>query len=336
MISSNHLRQNILTDQWVIYSPQRGNRPQSAEVHKKKKSKELPEKDDGCPFCPGNEEMLPEILYEVEAKNKSGWINRIVPNKFAALSSDEEIKGGNHGIYLTTSAYGVHEVIIETPAHNRDLPDMSLGEINKVIESYVNRYKHILDEHDDILNIIIFRNHGAGSGTSLIHPHSQLIGTAIVPKYIHDKQELAEKYRADKGKCIMCDMFKYEKHDEKRVIYENSSFLGIVPFAAEVPYEIWLIPQKHRADFSEVNAAEMGDLATGLRDVLTMLEKLLGDTDYNYIIHSCTRQKSDSEALHWYLQIRPRTSIAAGFEIGSGIHINSSIPEKDAQALREM
>jgi UDPglucose--hexose-1-phosphate uridylyltransferase len=146
--------------------------------------------------------------------------------------------------------------------------------------------------------ILVFRNRGAQAGTSLIHPHSQAIATGMVP--------------------------------------ENPSFLAFVPYAAEVPFEIWILPKQHQASFGQISDESKLDLAVSLRDILGRLHLRLKNPDYNYIIVTSPQYKADEPQLHWYLQIRPRLTTRAGFEIGSGISINPSLPEADADFLNKV
>lgn len=115
------------------------------------------------------------------------------------------------------------------------------------------------------MNIIIFRNHGPASGTSLIHPHSQIIGTGMTPKYIHDKEIIARIYFENNSRCPLCHILEFENRHEKRRIYENETFLGFVPFAAEVPFEVWICPKNHCDDFREISKDEKMGLATALK-----------------------------------------------------------------------
>jgi len=333
--SDNHLRQNILTEQWVIYAPQRAKRHKHQEMPKPETTESLPERDAQCPFCVGNEKMLPEIVFELKADQNDKWFTRVVPNKYPALITEEDIKGGNKGLYLTTSAFGKHEVIIESAFHNHDIPIMLSKQIARVLETYIQRQKFLFTNFNDILNILIFRNHGPTSGTSLTHPHSQIIGTPIIPKYIHDREAIAKRYYEGTGHCSLCDIIEFERNDGSRSIYEDTSFLGIVPFASEVPFEVWIVPKRHYTDFGEINEREIADLSQALKKILLAYYDRLDNPDYNYIIHSCSRQKRETPYLHWYLRIRPRITTPAGFEIGSGVHINPSLPENDARILKE-
>lgn len=331
-MEANEIRQNKATKQWVIYSKARGRRP-SDFIDRTKRKITLPYFSKTCPFCPGNEHMLPPVLFEKLKSNGSQWQTRVVPNKFPALVHEGSLERYNKGIYLAMGGYGLHEVVIESPDHNRQIADMSYEEVSDVVETYHKRYVELMEEHKNMMTII-FRNHGKLAGTSLIHPHSQIIVTGFVPNYIRWREDEAQKYYDEWGRCVYCDILEFEIKEQQRVISDNRSFLAFVPFAAEVPFEIWILPKHHEADFGSISDGEKEDLTFVLRDCLSRLNKKLNDPDYNYVFNTAARFKSGEPQLHWYLQIRPRLTTQAGFEIGSGININPSIPEEDAAFLR--
>jgi UDPglucose--hexose-1-phosphate uridylyltransferase len=211
---------------------------------------------------------------------------------------------------------------------------MSAEHVEAVVETYHQRYRDIMQAHENMMTII-FRNHGSRAGTSLIHPHSQLIVTAMVPHYVRWREDEAERYFDEWGRCVYCDILGFEMSDQRRLVWENNSFVGFIPFAAEVPFEIWIIPKRHQSDFGQITDEEKIDLASALQAVLSRLYGKLNDPDYNYVINTSARYRADEPQLHWYAQIRPRLTTQAGFEIGSGISINPSLPEKDANFLND-
>jgi UDPglucose--hexose-1-phosphate uridylyltransferase len=191
-----------------------------------------------------------------------------------------------------------------------------------------------MKEHENML-VLIFRNHGERAGTSLMHPHSQMIVTGIVPPLVREREEQAQRYFDEWGRCVFCEMIEFERNDRSRVVFENESFLGFVPFAAEVPFEIWVMPKEHEADFGSINARAKTALAEALHHVLSRLRTKLPDPDYNYVINSSSQYDSGEPHIHWYLQVRPRLVTPAGFELGTGIRINPSLPEHDAAFLNQ-
>jgi UDPglucose--hexose-1-phosphate uridylyltransferase len=328
----SEIRQNKATKQWVIYAPTRRKRPKDFQRRKIEKPP-VPAHDKDCPFCTGNDYMLPPVILEVKDK-KGQWITRVVPNKFPALTPEGNLRRLNKGIYLAMQGYGHHEVIIETPFHNHQIGQMSVKEVEFIVKTYYRRYVDLMKMNENMM-IIIFRNHGLRAGTSLIHPHSQIIATGMVPHHIRWREEEAQHYFDEWGRCVYCDIMNYEMQDKKRVIYEDNSFVAFVPFAAEVPFEIWIMPKEHKADFGDISDTEKSDLSCALHNILKKLYRKLNDPDYNYIINTSARYRTQEPQVHWYLQIMPRLMTRAGFEIGSGMSINPSLPEDDANLLRD-
>jgi UDPglucose--hexose-1-phosphate uridylyltransferase len=329
-MAKNEIRQNKATQEWVIYAPSRGKRPKDFREDSDKEN--LPGYDENCPFCPGHEKKLSTVLMEIPNPKTQRWSTRVVPNKFPALVHNVSTERIKKGINVTMPGYGRHEVIIENPKHNRDIAKMDLVEVEILIETYQRRYADVMKEFRN-LTPMIFRNHGKNAGTSLLHPHSQLIVTGFVPKHIRDKKIEAQKYYDEWGRCVFCDMLKFEFDDNKRLLSESKSMVAFVPFAAEVPFQVNIMPKEHQADFGKISDKEKSELAKMLKEILTKLHKKLDDPDYNYIINTAGRYEADEPHLHWNLEIRPRLTKNAGFEIGSGISINPSFPEDDAEFL---
>ena len=330
-MQAGHIRLNKVTREWVIYAPSRRKRPQDFQQISRA-GKSLVNREQDCPFCPGNEHMSDSIILEMPNKQHSCWQTRVVPNKFPALTPVEHTQRSSEGIYLTMPGYGQHEVIIESPEHHQHLATMSVEEVEIVIETYHKRYIDLMLVHQNMM-AIIFRNHGVRAGASLSHPHSQIIVTGIVPRHVRWREEEAQLYFDDWARCVYCDILEFELNSRKRVVEENQSFLAFVPFAAEVPFEIWIMPKEHQADFGSITDQEKADFALILKNVLTRLYEKLDDPDYNYVINTAARYKAEEPQVHWYCQIQPRLTTHAGFELGAGISINPSLPEADAEFL---
>lgn len=331
-METGELRQDKATRQWVIFSPARRRRPHDFQMPRGQKEVRHAHESQ-CPFCRGNERLIPEIIMEMHGAD-GAWQTRVIPNKFPALVPEGDTDRYTNGIYITMNGYGRHEVVIESPFHDRHMARMSKEEVSAVIKTYHKRYVELMRQHEN-LQTIIFRNHGKQAGTSLIHPHSQIIVTAIVPHHVRWREEEAQRYFDQWGRCVYCDILEFEMKEQRRVVLENGSFVAFVPFAAEVPFELWIVPKTHRADFGSISDIEMHDLSVVLRAILAQLSLKLGDPDYNYIINTAARFRADEPQIHWYLHIHPRLTTRAGFEIGSGISINPSLPEDDAAILKE-
>lgn len=323
------LRLNLVTREWVIIAQNRARRPEDFKGILSRKS--LPEYLKGCPFCPGNEEKTPRECLRVDGKD--GWKIRVVPNKFAVLSETGEKKRVAENLKRAVSGVGRHEVIIETPLHNANPALLTTDHVEELIHIYRNRFiSAYLDPR--VEHVIIFKNHGEMAGTSLEHPHSQLIGTPVVPVQFRDRSEAATHYFDDTGVCLICDIAKNELKDGSRVIIDSDHFVTFIPYAALSPFHIWIFPKRHTASFSNITDMETRELAKHLKTILEKLYYGLDNPDYNYIILSSKPTESRNEYFHWYVSIVPRLTKTAGFEMGSGMYINTMVPEESAEFLR--
>ncbi|MFH1422810.1 MAG: galactose-1-phosphate uridylyltransferase [Planctomycetota bacterium] len=322
------IRQNIATKDWVIIATERAKRPE--DFVKKVEKKVIPEFVQSCPFCPGNESKTPPETLRIGKDDK--WQVRVIPNKFGALSNEGESTYSFEGLERCTSGVGVHEVIIETPLHHLTTAILPVPEVESIIQAYLGRYQSV--SHDSrIEHIIIFKNHGESAGTSLEHPHSQMVGLPIVPSHVRHRVEEAMRYFDDHGECVFCTMLKEEIASKERIVFESNEFVAFLPYAAFSPFHIWVLPKRHAASFVEISPAEISDLAYNLRTVLAKIYHGLDNPDYNYVLNSAPLD-TGSKYLHWYISIVPRVSKAAGFELGSGMFINAALPEKSAEFLR--
>jgi UDPglucose--hexose-1-phosphate uridylyltransferase len=323
-------RQNRVTKNWVIVATERAKRPHDFLIHEELAT--LPEFDPKCPFCPGNEEMTPPEIYRIACDDK--WSVRVVPNKFSAVVPDVELRREvKFQFFRRVAGYGFHYVIIETPIHNLTIATMSEEQVCEIFKTYLKLYRDLMS-NPNINVAIIFRNNGKRAGTSLEHPHSQLIASPIVPTHIRHLLEEATRYYDDHGSCVFCDMISIEEYAGERVVYKDDDFLVIEPFASISPFETWILPRKHNACFGNISEQEACRTAKVVRLVLKQLYDKLNNPDYNYVIHSSPFKDANEEFYHWYIQILPRLTIPAGFELGSGIYITTALPEETAKFLK--
>lgn len=330
----SELRRDITTGEWVILATERGRRPEEFGRHRPAENDSAP----SCPFCPGQEFRTPKETYAVRPEGQAdgpGWLVRVVPNKYAALRPEFPIdRQQMAGLLPRQSGAGFHEVVIEGPGHDLDLADMSVDDILRVLDAYQARYRALHEDHN-VRFIQIFRNHGERAGTSLRHPHSQLVALPLVPAAVRSRLEFAGRYFDATGSSVYGDLLRAERDAGERIVAESAHFLVFAPFASRTPFETWIAPNSHRASFGEVGPAELMDFAEILGQTLRRLRAVLGQFDYNYVIHSAPCGEEQREDFCWHLQIIPRLTEMAGFELGTGMEINITAPEDAAVRLRE-
>ncbi|MCL5878771.1 MAG: galactose-1-phosphate uridylyltransferase [Deltaproteobacteria bacterium] len=327
----SELRFNFVTGDWVIIAPERAKRPEEFKSTKKQES--VPDYVATCPLCAGNEDQTPPETFRI--KNDGKWIVRAVPNKFAAVNHEESIVRQSTGSKKFMTGAGLHEVIIDTPLHNVSIANLPVSNVEAILAAYKRRF---LDFYQKpyIEHVIIFKNHGLRAGTSLQHPHSQIVGTPVIPGRLMHRIEAALKYRDDFGECMYCLIIKEELNDGVRILSQNDSFVAFIPYSALSPFHIWIFPKRHSGCFGSITDSELHDLAGILKEILQRLNIGLGNPDFNYVIHSLSPQECSVRYFHWYVSIVTRITRTAGFEIGTGMYINPSVPDSSAKFLRDV
>ncbi|MCK4647908.1 galactose-1-phosphate uridylyltransferase [bacterium] len=338
----NELRKDPILGNWVIISPERGKRPQAyarlQRVIKKKKRI--------CPLCSGNENLTPPEIYALRPKrskpNTRGWRVRVVPNKFPVLDREKKLVSERLGIFDMMSGFGDHEVIIETPKHNKNLKNQSIKELSEVLKTFQHRIRELYKDKR-LRYCLVFKNEGWEAGASLEHPHSQLIATPVIPKRIREELIGSRNYFRREKRCIYCDILSQERKSKERIVYENREYIVFCPFASRFPFEVWLLPKRHNADFcSRTTKKNIPPLADALKATMQKLASTLNNPQYNYVIHTIPNPisrhgygKNIDRYFHWHIEIMPRLTRVAGFEWGADFYINPIAPEAAAQSLRE-
>lgn len=322
------LRQDPLTESWVVIAAERGKRPSDFAAP-------APASRGGaCPFCFGNERMTPpEVLAYRDGSEPDtpGWSVRVIPNKFPALSPEvERREPEGFGPYLEMPASGGHEVLIESPKHDSTLGSHDVEQVGLILRAIKERliaYKAAgRTEY-----VQVFKNSGHAAGASLEHTHFQIIALPLVPVLV--KREM-EKLGGDGRACKLCGILGYESGRKERVVEETAEFLTYCPFASRFPYETWIVPKKHEAHFEDLPDPALGRLAPVLKGAVRRLETAFESIPHNLILHTAPFVVP-RDGFHWHIKILPRLTIAAGFELGTGYFINPTPPEMAARFLRE-
>ncbi len=329
----SELRQNFATKEWVVIATERARRPE--ELARRRERKQVASFVATCPFCPGNEKLTPPEVLRVPSATDVPWHARVIPNKYAALSRDAQPTRTVHRSRRVVNGFGVHDVIIETPDHSQLLALMPESYVAEILHIYKTRYDELtLDPR--IALITIFKNHGIDAGTSLEHPHSQMIATPVTSLQVRQRFQQALRCFDDFGACMFCQMLEEELQEQTRIVAVSEHFAALELYASPAPFCTHIYPRRHMASFGDVSAAEINDLARMLRLILAKLYYGLGDPDFNFTIRSSPTDSVGVKYFHWYLSVIPRLTRVAGFELGSGMFINTVLPEAAAEFLRKV
>lgn len=329
--SPPELRLDPVSREWVIVAPQRSIRPHAAKA---RATPNASQSSEDCPFCPGNESMTPPPVLELPGDGVPGqWQVRAFANKFPALTPDAPALETPLGLFQRSAGRGRHEVIVETPAHDRVAADFTHAEMELVVRAYRQRFEALMGE-EHTKYVVVFKNQGGRAGASLAHSHSQILGASVVPEAERRRERTAAAHFEKTRRCLLCDVIDAELRDASRVVSTDESFVVFEPFSAARPGETWIAPIRHALSFGQVKSDELREFASALRGTLQRLRFAFEDPDFVYAIHSASRLVKSGQSYHWYLQLIPQITTLAGLELASGMYVNTVAPEAAAAAMR--
>jgi UDPglucose--hexose-1-phosphate uridylyltransferase len=335
-MSSPQFRQDPITGRWVIIAADRSARPQDYTAAPDRRANE-----DACPFCEGQEHQTPaEVLafrHEHSQPDAPGWRVRVVPNKYPALVQNaikpvNAAAPGPSPLCVALPGQGLHEVIVESPRHVVSPTELSVEEVAEGLAAYAARLRTLRGQRQ-WKYALVFKNVGAAAGASLEHTHSQLLATPFVPTVVQQELEGAEGYYRTHRRCIYCAMIDDEVAGGTRLVRQTANLLAFCPYASRFGYETWIAPRGHQCRFEESTPSLLVELADMLRDVLAAVERAIDPPAYNLVIHTAPFDTNALPHYHWHVEILPSLTTTAGFEWGSGIHINPMPPEDAAKQL---
>lgn len=338
----SELRWDPLSGSWVVIVGARGRRPVDFITGRKHIETTV------CPFCYGQESKTPAEVYalrpDASPADGPGWKVRVIPNKYPILRIEGQIEPRGEGLYDVKNGIGAHEVIIETPDHERHPADLRATELADVFRAYRSR---LIDLRRDkrFRHIVIYKNHGVEAGATIPHTHSQLLALPILPPQLLTALRASREYYRRKERCLMCDLLAQELEDGRRLVRVDKEFAVFAPFASRHPFSLRIVPRQHHHDFVLLTDQMMVSLGETMHDVMIRLRSVLRDPPFNLILHNAPSAlprpgrpefwTSLSYDYHWYFELTPKIMEPAGFEGGTGFFINPTSPEDAARYLRE-
>lgn len=322
----SELRRDPTRDEWVLVAPGRAARPHAPDA-----AGLTPTADPICPFCPGHEERTPIESFRLP---KAGpWQVRVVGNRYP-LVSEGGVPPPTVGYpFSIAEGWGRHDVLVESRDHYWDLRTASTEDIAMVLEAAYGRYLTLLREEPGA--VLVFRNHGAASGTSLEHPHSQILSLAVPTPRLTRRWRIAEQYYRQHGMGIHDTVLAAELDDGRRILSEDERCVSFVPFAPSAPFEVWIMPRWPELDFVTSSPKTRYAVAQALGAVTAALDDVLGDPAYNMVLPSGPPALARTgEWFRWHVKILPRISRRGGLELGTGLDVTTRLPEECASLLR--
>jgi UDPglucose--hexose-1-phosphate uridylyltransferase len=330
-VAAPELRIDPLTGLRVVLAPARADRPfsfESSTTHEDARAE--------CPLCEGHESWTPPETYAVRPgggePDTPGWTVRAVPNKYPLLEAGDRgppedplaAGRGDPELLVSGRATGHHEVIVHAPEHHASMIELDVEQFERAVEGWRVRSR----AYAEAACVHVMVNEGPAAGASLEHSHAQLYALDFVPALIARERERFTAHNTHTmGGCLLCDLLQEEVRRRERVVAVDDEAVLLAPFAARSPYELQLVPRRHEPRFADGQGG-----ARLLHEGLLKLKERLGAAPpMNLWVRTAPR---GAEHFHWHVDVVPRLTKLAGFELGTGLGVNIVPPERVAQELR--
>jgi UDPglucose--hexose-1-phosphate uridylyltransferase len=293
------------------------------------------------PFAEGHEERTPPELYAVRPgggpPNSPGWLVRVVPNLYPALtpagegSEREARERGDSGrgqpeLFESLPASGAHEVVINGPQSVLSLAELPVEQVLVAVDGWRERMR----AHAESSYLQLIVNERREAGASLPHTHAQLYALDFVPATVARERERAGAYTTrTMGQSLLGDLVAEEVRRNERIVAIDEEAVLMAPYASRLPFQLMLAPRTPRARFE----ADGPSGAALLHDGLCRLARYLGSSPpLNLWVRTAPRGVED---FCWRIDIMPRLTHLAGLELSTDVNLNIVEPERAAAALRE-
>ena len=330
-----HRRKNILTEEWILVSPHRTQRPWQGEISPREKENR-PAYDPECYLCPGN------IRANGETNPRYSDTFAFTNDFSALLPETPSVEYSINGLLKAKSEKGICRVVNFSPRHDLTLAEMDERGIEKVITVWQDEFKS-LGADPRINHVQIFENKGAMMGNSNPHPHGQIWAQESIPREAAKELQQFKRYFSKKRRSLLADYLRLELRLKERIVYENTSFAVVVPFWAVWPYETMIISKRKIATILRFTEKEKKDFANALKTITTKYDNLFTTSfPYSAGLHQAPTDGKEHEEWHFHMHFYPpllRSATVKKFMVGYEMLAEPQrdiTPEHSAAILREL
>lgn len=329
----SHRRFNPLTGRWVLVSPHRTQRPWQGK-QESAISDSRAAFDPGCYLCPGNERAGGE-------RNPVYTGPHVFQNDFSALLPDGSMdRIDEHELLRSEGESGICRVICFSPRHDLTLPEMPVEDIRLVVDLWTSQYLE-LSATESINHVQIFENKGEVMGCSNPHPHGQIWAQRSIPDEVRLESERMREHLEKTGRTLLGDYWRVEQERGERIICENQSFVALVPFWANWPFEALVMCKRQVRHIGEMTTQERSALADIIKNLTTRYDNLFECSfPYSAGMHQSPTDGADYPQWDWHMHFYPpllRSATVKKFMVGYEMLAEPQrdlTPEESAARLR--
>ncbi len=332
--STSHRRYNPLTDEWVLVSPDRLQRPWLGEIAAIENEKRRPY-DPQCYLCPGNVRANGE-------PNPQYSQTYAFDNDFPALQDASSPQNLDiEGLLVAATEPGRCRVVCFSPRHDQDMATMAPANARAVVDAWAQEYRN-LGALPFVRAVTIFENRGAMMGASNPHPHGQIWANASIPSLELKEARAQRAYQDAHDACLLCSYLAIEEREQERIVHADEHVTVLVPFWASWPFEVLVLARRHTASLDDLRSEERDALASALQHLTVRYDRLF-NTEFPYSM-GFHQAPTDGEPhtpwhlhAHYYPPLLRSASIrkyVVGYEMLAQAQRDIT-PEEAARRLRE-
>jgi UDPglucose--hexose-1-phosphate uridylyltransferase len=255
---------------------------------------------------------------------------------FHVVGTDDDARELDRGIaqvpLADARATGSWRTIVAPPGEHRALHAVG----NAMIESLVGEARAAIDDARRVGQteyLVVVQNWGAQAGARTNHLCLDLYDLPQIPHRVAEELGGAARFVIREGECPYCRLVRDESRRPDRLVWEDDASVAFAPYASRSPFEVWIVPRRHEADFGRASATDVAATAESLRQVLSRLSASLDGPSYNLVLHTAPLREQVDVTYHWHWEIHPRLREIAGLELGTGLPVNPVSPEDAVEEL---
>ncbi len=258
-------------------------------------------------------------------------------NAFHVLGTEREARELERDVAQvsigTLGESGSWQTIIAPRLHHAPLAEEEPG---VVVEMFARARDEIAAAEGAGLTeyVQVVQNWGTQAGALTNHLCFDLYDLPQIPHRVGEEMGGAARYVIREGDCPYCAMVRDEVRTGERLLFEDAASVAFAPYASRSPFEIWVVPRLHAADFGAAGEADLTSCAEMLQKALRLLG-LLDAPPYNLVLHTAPLRERVDATYHWHWEIHPRLREIAGLELGTGLPVNPIAPEEAVAELLE-
>jgi UDPglucose--hexose-1-phosphate uridylyltransferase len=256
---------------------------------------------------------------------------------FHAVGTERDRDGLDRGIAQVTvsdaRAAGSWRTIVAPTGEHR-----ALAQVGEVAEEMLTLARDAIAEataaaQTDYLQVV--QNWGAQAGARTNHLCIDLYDLPLIPHRVAEELGGAARFVIREGECPWCRLVRDEARSRERLVWEDASTVAFAPWGSRSPFEVWIVPRAHEADFGRADDAAVRATGQALRQVLGSLGVTLDGPPYNLVLHTAPLRERVDATFHWHWEVHPRLRDIAGLELGTGLPVNPVSPEAAVEELLE-